>query len=65
MKDTPLFLPGFHLAVLRRKPRSAAQRLADEKARIRQHSISQATGRIPALRWVAGVWRTTPRFGQR
>lgn len=41
MKNTTLFLPGFHLATLRRKPRSGAQRLADEKARIRQHSISQ------------------------
>jgi len=41
MKNTTLFLPGFHLATLRRKPRSAAQRLADEKARIRRHSISQ------------------------
>jgi hypothetical protein len=41
MKSTTLFLPGFHLAELRRKPRSAAQRLAAEKTRIRQHSISQ------------------------
>src|SRR6266581_6237997 len=41
MKNATLFLPGFHLATLRRRPRSAAQRLADEKARIRQHSISQ------------------------
>ena len=41
MKNTTPFLPGFHLATLRRKPRSGAQRLADEKARIRQHSISQ------------------------
>jgi hypothetical protein len=41
MQNTSLYLPGFHLATLRRKPRSGAQKLADEKARIRQHSISQ------------------------
>lgn len=41
MKNATLYLPGFHLATLRRRPRSAAQRLAEEKARIRQHSISQ------------------------
>ena len=41
MKNTTLFLPGFHLSTLRRKPRSGAQRLADEMARIRLHSISQ------------------------
>lgn len=41
MKNNTLYLPGFHLATLRRKPRSAAQKLADEKEKIRQHSISQ------------------------
>jgi hypothetical protein len=41
MKNSSLYLPGFHLATLRRKPRSCAQKLADEKSRIRQHSISQ------------------------
>ena len=41
MQNSNLYLPGFHLATLRRRPRSAAQKLADEKARIRQHSISQ------------------------
>lgn len=41
MKNNTLFLPGFHLATLRRKPRSGAQRLADEKRRIRRHTISQ------------------------
>ncbi len=41
MQNRNLYLPGFHLATLRRRPRSAAQKLADEKARIRQHSISQ------------------------
>lgn len=41
MKNDTLFLPGFHLSTLRRKPRSGAQKLADEKRRIRQHTISQ------------------------
>lgn len=44
MKNKTLFLPGFHLATLRRKPRSASQRLADERARIRHHSLSQLGG---------------------
>lgn len=41
MKNGTLFLPGFHLPTLRRTPRSAAQKLADERARIRRHTISQ------------------------
>jgi hypothetical protein len=41
MKNDTLFLPGFHLATLRRKPRPANQILAEERARIRRHSISQ------------------------
>lgn len=41
MTSTNLYLPGFHLATLRRKPRSASQRMADEHARIRRHSISE------------------------
>ncbi len=41
MKYKSLYLPGFHLQTLRRTPRSARQKLADERARIRQHSISQ------------------------
>ena len=41
MKNNSLYLPGFHLQTLRRKPRSASQKLADERTRIRQHSISQ------------------------
>lgn len=41
MTNTSLYLPGFHLASLRRKPRTAAQKLAQEKAKIRRHSISQ------------------------
>lgn len=41
MKSATLFLPGFHLSTLRRKPRSDAQKLADEKRRLRQQTISQ------------------------
>jgi hypothetical protein len=41
MKNATLFLPGFHLATLRRKPRSAGQKLADQLAEIRRKSISQ------------------------
>ena len=41
MQKTTLFLPGFHLHTLRRKPRSALKKLADERQRIRRHSISQ------------------------
>ena len=41
MKNSSLYLPGFHLPTLRRTPRSARQKLADEKARIHRHSISQ------------------------
>ncbi len=41
MKNSTLYLPGFHLATLRRKPRSGSQKLADERARIRRHSITQ------------------------
>jgi len=52
MKNPNLFLPGFHLATLRRRPRSASQRLADQLTKIRQNSISQLaqcfTGFIPA-----------------
>lgn len=41
MKNATLYLPGFHLATLRRKPRSASQKLADQLAEIRRKSISQ------------------------
>jgi hypothetical protein len=41
MKNGTLYLPGFHLSTLRRKPRSGAQKLADEKMRVRRHTISQ------------------------
>ncbi len=51
MKNPNLFLPGFHLATLRRRPRSASQQLADQLTKIRQNSISQLakcfTGFIP------------------
>lgn len=41
MPNTTLYLPGFHLQTLRRKPRSRRQKWADEQARIRRHSLSQ------------------------
>jgi hypothetical protein len=41
MKNMTLLLPGFHLPTLRRKPRSPSQILAEERARIRRHSLSQ------------------------
>lgn len=40
MKNSSLYLPGFHLATLRRKPRSLPQKLADGLAKIQHHSIS-------------------------
>jgi hypothetical protein len=52
MRNSTMFLPGFHLSTLRRKPRSASQRLADQLTKVRQNSISQLakcfTGFIPA-----------------
>jgi hypothetical protein len=41
MKNTNLFLPGFHLSTLRKKPISKAQKLAVQIDKIKQHSISQ------------------------
>ncbi len=41
MQNPNLFLPGFHLATLRRKPRSERQKLADKLAQIQRKSISQ------------------------
>jgi len=41
MKNNNLFLPGFHLSTLRKKPRSKAQKLADHLDKLKQHSISQ------------------------
>ena len=40
MKNSSLYLPGFHLSTLRRKPRSLPQKLADGLAKIQHHSIS-------------------------
>ena len=57
MKNNTLYLPGFHLATLRRKPRSAVQKLADEQARLRHLSISQLgesfASFIPVKCWFA------------
>jgi len=41
MKNMTLYLPGFHLSTLVRKPRSAAQKLADQLAEIRRKSLHQ------------------------
>jgi len=43
MKNSNLFLPGFHLSTLRRKPRSEQQKFTDKLADIRRKSISQLT----------------------
>jgi len=40
MKNNSLYLPGFHLSTLRRRPCSAARKRADSLARIRRHSTS-------------------------
>lgn len=41
MKNTTPMFPDFHLQTLRRKPRSAQQKLADELARLKQKSAKQ------------------------
>jgi len=41
MKNTTPMFPGFHLQTLRRKPRSAQQKLADELTRLKQKSFKQ------------------------
>lgn len=41
MKNKSLYLPGFHLATLRRKPRSNRQKFAEERAKIRRHTLTQ------------------------
>ena len=41
MKNTTRFLPGFHLSTLRRKPKTAVQKLTEKIAKIKKHSISQ------------------------
>ena len=41
MQNTTRFLPGFHLPTLRRRPRSASQMLADERAQLKQKTLSE------------------------
>ena len=41
MKNTTRLLPGFHLPSLRRKPKTTAQKLAEQLSKIKEHSISQ------------------------
>jgi len=41
MQNTTRLFPGFHLQTLRRTPRSARQKLLDEKAEIKQKSFSE------------------------
>jgi hypothetical protein len=41
MKNTTQLLPGFHLFTLRRKPKTKAQKLAEEKEKLKQSSISK------------------------
>lgn len=41
MKNTTPMFPGFHLQTLRRKPRTARQKLADEMALLKQKSFKQ------------------------
>jgi hypothetical protein len=41
MQNTTPFFPGFHLQTLRRKPRSAQQKWADEVKKLKQKTFSQ------------------------
>ena len=41
MKNSTLFLPGFHLQTLRRAPRSASQKLSDEITKLKRKSFTQ------------------------
>ncbi len=41
MQNTTLYLPGFHLPTLRRRPRSASQFLAEKRAQLRQKTLSE------------------------
>ena len=41
MKNSTLLLPGFHLPTLRRKPRSASQKLLDEITKLKRTSFAQ------------------------
>ena len=49
MQNSSYYLPGFHLATLRKKPRSAREKLADEHARMRHHSLSRLGDSLGAL----------------
>jgi len=41
MKNMTLYLPGFHLSTLRRKPRSAQQIMAKKLAELKEKTFSQ------------------------
>lgn len=41
MKNTTPILPGFHMQTLRRKPRSAQQKFAEEMTLLKQKSFKQ------------------------
>jgi IS4 transposase len=41
MQNTTLYLPGFHLSTLRRRPLSASRRLAEKRAQLKQKSLSE------------------------
>lgn len=49
MPTPTLYLPGFHLQTLRRTPRSARQKWADERARIKAHSLHVLGARFERL----------------
>lgn len=49
MRNQTLFLPGFHLQTLRRRPRSTRQKWADERARIKAHSLYHLGTRFERL----------------
>lgn len=41
MQNTTLYLPGFHLSTLRRRPRSASRLLSEKRAQLKQKSLSE------------------------
>ena len=41
MENTTLYLPGFHVSTLRRRPRSASRLLAEKRARLKHQSLSE------------------------
>lgn len=49
MPNPTLYLPGFHLQTLRRTPRSPRQKWADERARIKAHSLHALGARFERL----------------